>query len=82
MVLIPNIYYSRDTEADIAYMTPERLVDAIRPHQKNVWNTEGIPNVVSEVLRLDALNSEKYVFLIQGAGNIDEIRYDLPVKIS
>ena len=61
-------------------MTPERLVDAIRPYQQNVWHTKGIPNAVSEALRLDSLNSEKYVFLIQGAGNIDEIRYNFPLK--
>lgn len=82
LVLIPDIYLSRDTEADIAYMTTDRLVDAIRPHQKNVRNTGGIPNAVSEALRLDALNREKYVFLIQGAGSIDEIRYAFPLKTS
>jgi UDP-N-acetylmuramate--alanine ligase len=37
-VIIPDIYLSRDTEEDIAYMTADRLVDAIRPHQKNVRN--------------------------------------------
>jgi UDP-N-acetylmuramate--alanine ligase len=66
-VIIPNIYLSRDTEADIAYMTTNRLVEAIQPHQKNVRNTGSISYAVSEVLRLDALNHEKYIFLIQGA---------------
>ena len=80
LVLIPNIYYSRDTEEDIAYMTPDRLTDTIRPYQQNVWHTKGIPNAVSEALRLDSLDSEAYIFLIQGAGNIDEIRYNFPLK--
>ncbi len=79
-VIIPNIYLSRDTEEDIEYMSVDRLVDAIRPHQKNVRNVGGISHAVSEVLRLDAMNSEKYVFLIQGAGNVDEIRYAFTLK--
>lgn len=79
-VIIPNIYLSRDTEEDIAYMTVDRLVNAILPHQKNVRNAGDISHAIEIVLQLDAMNHEKYIFLIQGAGSVDEIRYSIPLK--
>lgn len=79
-VIIPNIYLSRDTDEDIAFMTADRLVETIRPHQKNVRNAGSISHAVELVRAMDAVDVEKYVFLIQGAGNVDEIRYSIPYR--
>jgi hypothetical protein len=35
-LVIPDIYFSRDKKEDVEYMTVERLLDAIRPHQPHV----------------------------------------------
>ena len=66
-VFIPNIYLSRDTKEDIAFMTTDRLVSAISAHQKNVRNVGSIAHAVECINELDAMNNEGYIFLIQGA---------------
>ena len=40
MLIIPNIYFSRDKKEDVEWMTMDKLVDSIRPYQPNIMNGE------------------------------------------
>lgn len=46
-VSIPNIYRVRDTELDVASVSPEILVEEIAKHNPNVRHTENFLNTVS-----------------------------------
>ncbi len=74
-LIISDIYLSRDTEEDIAFMTVERLIESIRPHQKNVHDGQGLSRTLDILRTIDHTRPNECIFLLQGAGSIDELRY-------
>ena len=40
ILIIPNIYFSRDKQEDVEWMTTDRLVDTIRENFSSVQNGE------------------------------------------
>ncbi len=81
-LIISDIYLSRDTPEDIAYMSVERLIEAIIPHQKSVRNGHGLAHTSELIKSIDREHPGEYVFLIQGAGSIDEIRYSFEYLVA
>ena len=76
-LIIPDIYASRDTPEDTAWMTVGRLIETIRPYQPNIYGGEGRDAAIELVHHLDSENPERLVFILLGAGNIDEYRGEL-----
>ena len=75
-LIIPNIYFSRDKEEDVRYMTTERFVDALRERYPSVVNGGGIAETVRYLQAYDATHPDSTIILLLGAGNVDDIRYE------
>ena len=73
-LIIPNIYFSRDKKEDVEWMTTERFVETIRPHQKNVKNGEGLENTAKILIEYDKENPNSSLILLLGAGDVDNLR--------
>lgn len=56
-LVIPNIYFSRDSDADVAYMTTERFVDTLHKKYPFVRNGNGLPSTAAFLREYD---SEKH----------------------
>lgn len=83
ILLIPNIYFSRDKKEDVEYMTTERLIDAIASEKSRTKNPEIIingnwlENTVKLIQKYDTENPESSVILLLGAGDVDGLRYKI-----
>lgn len=77
MLIIPDIYFSRDKKEDVEWMTMERLIDTIHPNQSNIQNGNGLENTAKLIQKYDRENPESSVILLLGAGDIDGIRSQL-----
>ncbi|MDD4530210.1 MAG: Mur ligase family protein [Candidatus Gracilibacteria bacterium] len=76
-LIIPNIYFSRDSKSDVEYMTTERFVSELKSNYPEVINGNGLENTVKFIKDFDAKNPDSSVILILGAGNVDEMRYEM-----
>jgi UDP-N-acetylmuramate--alanine ligase len=77
VLIIPDIYASRDTPEDIAWMTVERLVETIRPYKTAIYGGAGREAAIELIRGLDAEKPGKRVLVLLGAGSIDEYRESL-----
>lgn len=76
-VVVPNIYEARDSEADKAAVSPQKLVEAISANHKCVSYGDGLENTV-ETLKKDA---KKYAAIItMGAGDVWKVAEGLVRK--
>ncbi len=69
-VIIPNIYEVRDSAADKAAVSPERLVEEIQKHHQNARFGDGVENTA---LYLRETAQVGDLILVMGAGPIDAI---------
>jgi UDP-N-acetylmuramate--alanine ligase len=76
-LVIPDIYESRDSESDKRKMNSKILSDSI--HHPNVVDWIWLKNSLQLLEKFDSNNTNSFLFLL-GAGNIDELRYDIKVK--
>ncbi len=74
LLVIPDIYFSRDKKEDVDWMTVEKLIETIRPNQPNIENGNGLENTVKLIREYDAKNQNSSIILLLGAGDIDSIR--------
>lgn len=79
-LLVPDIYFSRDKKEDVEWMTVGRLLDALRPRYPGVRGGEGLEDAMLEVSAFDATHPGSCVFVLLGAGNVDDLRYRLIQK--
>ncbi len=77
MLVVPNIYFSRDKKEDVEWMTTEKLVAEIAKHQPNIENGHGLENTLEIIQKYDKKNPNSSVILLLGAGDLDGIRYDI-----
>jgi len=77
-VIIPNIYESRDSEEDKKKINTQKLVSAI--HHPNVINGNGMENTLKIIEEYDRKNPNSSIILLQGAGNIDTLRYKIKTR--
>lgn len=77
LLLIPDIYFSRDKQEDVDWMTVERFIDAIRPHQSNITNGHGLETTTRLIREYDIVNPNSSIILLLGAGDIDSIRDEI-----
>ncbi len=73
-LIIPNIYFSRDKQEDIEWMTMERLIAEIHKNQLHIRDGGGLENTVKIIREYDKKNPNSSVILLLGAGDIDSIR--------
>lgn len=76
-LIIPDIYFSRDSEEDVQYMTIERLVDALSVHYPFVQNGNGLKKTGEFLRKFDAENPSSSIILLLGAGDIDVLREEI-----
>lgn len=80
ILFVPNIYFSRDKEEDVTYMTTKRFCDAI-------WLPDGeviVGNELSDAARwiceYDMMYPNTAMILLLGAGDIDTLRTEIPLQ--
>lgn len=78
MLIVPDIYESRDTEEDKAKINGEKLVQLINHPQKTFG--DWLKNTLSLIKEFDAKYPGELVIILQGAGNVDDLRYEIEVK--
>ena len=78
ILIVPNIYASRDSEQDMNDMTTEKFVNYIEhPDKKNGKWLEKTLNLINN---LDQQYPNNSIILLLWAGNIDTLRYKIHTK--
>lgn len=75
ILVIPDIYESRDSDEDKAKINGEKLTAYINHPHKIFW--DGLKNTLKIIKNLDEENPGKLVIILQGAGNVDDLRYEI-----
>jgi UDP-N-acetylmuramate--alanine ligase len=74
-LIVPNIYESRDTQEDIESMNVQIFLDFIKHDDKIHWvDLKYTQKIISH---LDQEDKENAVFIILGAWDVDNLRYDI-----
>lgn len=63
-LIIPDIYFSRDSEEDVQYMTTERFVRTLRVRYSFVQNGNGLQNTVELIKKYDRENPNKSLIVL------------------
>jgi UDP-N-acetylmuramate--alanine ligase len=74
LVLIPNIYRVRDTEEDVARISPEALVALINGHKNNALFSEGFASTKKWIAEH---TEEGDVLFFMGAGTITQLAQEM-----
>lgn len=78
MVIIPNIYASRDSVEDMQKISAETLVQSL--HHKNAIFGNGFEDTLEMILGYEQKNPNSSIILLQGAGDIDTLRYNIKTR--
>lgn len=73
-LIIPNIYFSRDKQEDVEWMTMEKLITEITKNQPNIRDGGGLENTATLIREYDEKNPNSSIILLLGAGDIDGLR--------
>lgn len=74
ILVVPNIYFSRDSHADVEALPPEKFVDILKKDIANTIYGNGIENTTEWLKTYDAEHPNSSILLLLGAGNVDDIR--------
>lgn len=64
MLVIPDIYFSRDSDEDVAYMTTERFVDTLRTRYPFVENGGGLDGTAEIIKKYDEENPNSSIIVL------------------
>lgn len=78
ILIIPDIYESRDTQEDKDKINWEKLINYISHNNKIFWNW--LNNTLNLIKDLDKKHNSELVIILQWAWNIDDLRYDIELK--
>ncbi len=78
ILIIPDIYESRDTQEDKDKINWEKLINYINHNNKIFWNW--LNNTLNLIKDLDKKHNSELVIILQWAWNIDDLRYDIELK--
>ncbi|HBB27195.1 TPA: hypothetical protein DCZ36_01700, partial [Candidatus Gracilibacteria bacterium] len=70
-LVVSDIYFSRDSEEDVAYMTTERFIATMKPRYPFVQNGNGLENTGKLIRKYDRENPDSSIIVLLGAGDID-----------
>lgn len=76
-LIIPNIYFSRDSDEDVRYMTTERFVDCLAVRYPFVQNGQGLENMLENIKKYDKENPSSSIIVLLGAGDVDNLRGEI-----
>ncbi len=76
-LVIPDIYFSRDSHEDVEWMTLSRLIETIRPHQPTVMDGGGLEHTADIIRAYDHDHPDSSVILLLGAGDVDTLRDEI-----
>lgn len=76
-LVISDIYFSRDKQEDVAYMTTERFVGELRQKYPHTINGNGLKHTLEIIQQYDRENPGTAVIVLLGAGTIDELRGEI-----
>ena len=74
-VVVPNIYFSRDTPEDVASMPLEHFVEVVNNAHGNVYNGQGMENTLTKLKEYDNSHKKSAIIVLMGAGDIDNLRH-------
>ena len=77
VLIVPDIYFSRDSDADVAAMPVAKLLAALRERHPDVRGGQGLAAAAAELRALDAQFPGGAVLLLLGAGSVDDLRTDI-----
>jgi UDP-N-acetylmuramate--alanine ligase len=77
-VIIPNIYASRDSQEDMQKISAQSLVASIH-HDDKIFG-DGLKNTLSLIEKYDREYPNSSIILLQGAGDIDTLRYEIKTR--
>jgi UDP-N-acetylmuramate--alanine ligase len=63
-LIIPDIYFSRDSEEDVSYMTTDRFVDALKSRYPFVQNGNGLQNTLKSINKYDKENQNSSIIVL------------------
>lgn len=78
ILIIPDIYESRDSEEDKKKIDGEKLINYINHPNKIFGNW--LKNTLKIIKKLDQENPWNLVIILQWAGNVDDLRYEIKTK--
>lgn len=71
---IPDIYFSRDSEEDMREMPVRHLITRLQERYPHTHGGDGLEEAARYLEYVDHTSPGKYLFLLLGAGNVDELR--------
>lgn len=77
-LIVPNIYESRDSEADKQKMNGQIFINQIEHTNKYFW--DGFENTLKLIDTYEKENRENTIILLLGAGDVDSLRYKIKVS--
>lgn len=78
MLIIPDIYESRDSEEDKQKINSKKLIELINHRNKLDW--EWLKNTLSLIKKYDIENPNSSIILLLWAWSIDDLRFEIEVK--
>lgn len=79
LVIIPSIYEVRDKKSDLEKTSPEKLAEWIKKISWN-WKFLNWYEKTKEFLNVAFKNSDKYVLIFMGAGDVDKVGREILEK--
>lgn len=78
ILIVPDIYYSRDSKEDMEKINGEKFVKYINHGNKIFWNW--LENTLNLIKEFDSQNHWQLLILLLWAWNIDDLRYEIETK--
>ena len=78
LLVIPDIYESRDSEQDKKNMSAEILLEHIKHPNKIFW--DGLTNTATWIKDYDKQNPDSSLIILLGAWSVDDLRFDIEMK--
>ncbi|PIQ12206.1 hypothetical protein COW68_00465, partial [Candidatus Gracilibacteria bacterium CG18_big_fil_WC_8_21_14_2_50_38_16] len=63
MLIIPDIYFSRDSDEDVQYMTMDRLINSLNAYYPFIRNGKGMKNTLEYIKKYDKENPSSSIIL-------------------
>lgn len=76
-LVIPNIYFSRDSDEDVAHMTTERFVATLKDRYPFIKNGIDLKNTREYIQKYDRENPGSSIIVLLWAGDIDTMREEI-----
>ncbi|EKD29505.1 MAG: UDP-N-acetylmuramate-L-alanine ligase [uncultured bacterium (gcode 4)] len=76
-LVISDIYFSRDKQEDVAYMTTERFVGELRQNYPHTINGNGLDHTLEIIRKYDQEHPNSAVIVLLWAGTIDDLRGEI-----